>query len=280
MRNDERLGIIAGNRSLPLILTKRIKQTNRDCNLVAICFKGETSHSISRYVDKTYWIDVGKLGELKRILKEEGLRQCVMAGQINPLRIFRRKGWDDELTSLIKGICDFRPHTIFSEIIASLKKEGVIFLDMTLYLGEDLAEEGIMNGLVLSESSMKDIEFGLKIMSGFVELDVGQTVVVKGGGAVALESLEGTDRAIRRAYRLAGRGCTVLKFSKANQDLRFDVPVVGISTLKLLRSIKAANLVLEKNKVIILDKSAFLSLAKKWKISVVGRKKPEWNKFR
>jgi len=266
-----KIGIIAGNRHLPLLLAQRIKQANIAIKVIAICFKGETSPAISKYVDKTHWLGVGKLRELKAVLKVEGLKDCIMAGQINPLHIFRSKNWDKDLISLVGKIEDFRPHTIFKTILANLEAEGVHFLDSTAYLGQDLAKDGTMNNLEIDKSLAKDIDFGLQLIRRFVELDVGQTIVVKKGSVVGLESLEGTDRTIKRAYRLGGKGCLVLKFSKANQDLRFDVPVVGISTLKLLKRIEAKALVLEKEKVIILEKPRFLSLAKKWGIPVLGR---------
>jgi DUF1009 family protein len=268
-----KIGIVAGNRLLPLILAKSIKEKNKDCQIVAICFKGETNPAICGYVDSTHWIKIGSLRQMKEIIKEEGLKEWIMAGQINPLAIFKRKCWDSDLTALMEKIEDVKPHTIFINIINYLEKEGVAFLDSTAYLRDSLASEGVMNGLLLDKSIERDIEFGVGVASRFVELDVGQTVVVKAKSTVALESLEGTDRTIRRGFKLAGQGVTVLKFSKANQDLRFDVPVVGISTLNLLKKIKAASLVLEKNRVLILEKEKFLERAKKWGIPVVGREK-------
>ncbi|MBU1112443.1 MAG: UDP-2,3-diacylglucosamine diphosphatase LpxI [Candidatus Omnitrophica bacterium] len=267
-----RVGIIAGNRKLPLLLAQRIKQKDKQSKVVAICFRGETDPSIENHVDQAHWLKVGALGQLKEVIQAEGLKDWIMAGQINPLHIFRRKSWDKQLESLIGSASDFRPHAVFKAIINDLESVGINFLDSTVYLSDDLAKEGLMNFADFSDLN-QDIDFGLKVISRFVELDVGQTIVVKKGSVVGLESLEGTDRAINRAYRLAGKGCLVLKFSKSNQDLRFDVPVVGISTLKLLKSIKARGLVLEKDKVIILDKPLFLSLADKWKIPVIGRSK-------
>jgi DUF1009 family protein len=266
-----KLGIIAGNRLLPLLLAQRIRENNKDCQTVAICFKGETNLKIARYTDSQHWIKVGELGKLKAILAQQGITQCFMAGQINPLRVFRRKDWDQDLVSLVEKTRDFRPHTIFKAIISSLEEQGLEFVDSTSYLKDDLAKRGSMNNLSLSTKLKQDIDFGLKLISGFVELDVGQTIVVKQGLAGALESLEGTDRTIKRGFRICGRGCTVLKFSKVNQDLRFDVPVVGLATLRLLRQIKASGLVLESERVIILEKAKFLSLAEKWGIPVVGR---------
>jgi len=270
---NSKLGIIAGNRSLPLILAQRIKKSNKDCEVIAFCFKGQTSKQICRYVDKCFWFPVGALSSLRKSIKSEALSECIMGGQINPLYIFRREYWDQELTSLIDSSEDFRPHSIFGKIISYLEKSGAKFIDSTLYLKDDLADAGVMNKLTLPEGVIKDIDFGLDAISKFVDLDVGQVIAVKSKAVVALESLEGTDNTIKRAYKLAGNGCVILKFSKANQDLRFDVPVVGISTLKLLKRVKAAAVILEADKVIILEKQEFLSLAKKWKIPVVGRKK-------
>lgn len=269
-----KLGIIAGNRLLPVILAQKIKEKHPDGEVIAVCFRGETSSCILRYINKAYWLGVGSLGGLKKVITDEKLKEWFLVGQINPLRIFKRNNWDEELTALIENSRDLRPHNIFSEIISFLEKQaGVTFLDSTLYLKDELAQGGLMAGSNLDTAAQEDIDFGLKIISRFVELDVGQTVVVKKKSVVALESLEGTDRTIRRGYRLAGFGCTVLKFSKSNQDLRFDVPVVGVGTLELLRRIKAGSLVLEKGKVIILEKEKFLSLARKWGIAIVGAEK-------
>jgi DUF1009 family protein len=269
----KRLGIIAGNRLLPVTLAKNIKEKNLDTELIAFCIKGETSNLISDYAGKTYWFEVGELRALKEAIENEKLAECIMAGQITPAKIFRKKKWDKELSSLIENIEDLRPHTIFSRIIEYLEKGGTRFLDSTVYLKEFLAEDGLMNGVSQTDNAAKDIEFGVKIVSRFADLDIGQTAVIKSRSVVALESLEGTDNAIKRGYRLAKGGCTVIKFSKTNQDLRFDVPVVGMNTLRLLKKIKAQALVLEVGKVIILEKENFLALAEKWQIPVIGRNK-------
>jgi hypothetical protein len=273
MDKNNRLGIIAGNRLLPVILAKRIKEKKINCEVVAVCFKGETSPNIEKYADRCHWLRVGRLKDLKEVILKEGLKSWVMAGQINPLYIFKQRYWDTELKTLIGGISDFRPHTIFEKMINYMERLGVKFLDSTYYLEDDLVEFGDMTGLGIDEILNRNIDFGLNLVSKFVELDVGQTVVVRNRSAVGLESLEGTDRTIKRSYRLAGKDCLVFKFCKSNQDLRFDVPVVGLTTLKLLRKIKASGLVLEKGKVIILEKDKFLSLARKWHIPVVGKER-------
>ncbi|MFH1771907.1 MAG: UDP-2,3-diacylglucosamine diphosphatase LpxI [Candidatus Omnitrophota bacterium] len=268
-----KLGILAGNRLLPILLAKNIKEKDSSFELVAVCFKGETSKAIVRYVDRVRWVSPANLGQLRQAICVESLNKWIMAGQVNPLRIFNPKSFDEELSSLVNTISDFRPHNIFSEIIRYLERDGVKFLDSTLYMREFLAEGGVLNNAEIDDKISKDIDFGASLISRFVELDVGQTIVIKEKTAVALEGLEGTDRTIKRAFKIAGCGLTVLKFAKHNQDVRFDVPVVGMATLNLLRKIKAKAIVLEKDKVIILQKDEFLSSARKWGIAVVGRER-------
>lgn len=268
-----KIGIIAGNRRLPILLAKSIKDQFADSKITAICIRGETSVQIKRYVDKSFWFNIGELRKVKQAIQESNTRDWVMAGQINPLRVFSRRGWDSDLTALMKDVKDIRPHTIFDRVILYLEEAGVSFLDSTRYLQKNLASSGIMNGLSLTDKLRTDIDFGVGIISRFVELDVGQTIIVKAKSVIALESLEGTDNTIKRGFSLARKGCTVLKFSKSSQDLRFDVPVVGISTLKLLKKICAGSLVLETGKVLILDKEKFLSLSNRWKIPIIGSEK-------
>ncbi|MFO8053077.1 MAG: UDP-2,3-diacylglucosamine diphosphatase LpxI [Candidatus Omnitrophota bacterium] len=265
------IGIIAGSKNLPLLLAKRISERKNFTKITGVCFKGETSSKFCKYVDSCQWIRVGKLADLREAIKNQKIENWIMVGQISPLNIFREKNWDDELKKIIRRKTNFCPHKIFKVIINYLENEGINFLDSTLYLEDDLAKEGLMNGLNLSDSTKKNIEFGIDKISKFVEIDIGQTLVVKNNAVVAIESLEGTDNTIKRGAKIAGSGAVVLKFAKEAQDLRFDVPVVGISTLKLLKKIRAACLVLEKDKTIILNKEKFLDLSKKWKIPVVGR---------
>jgi len=265
-----KLGIIAGNRLLPIILSKAIKQKNPQIELVAFCFHHETSKLIKKYADNCHWFSVGDLGRLRDAIENEGLSECIMAGQITPLRIFNRRNWDNELIRLVDETKDMRPHTIFASIIRYLERHGVRFLDSTIYLTQNLASSGCMNNLVYSDYVKEDINFGTNIISRFVDLDIGQTAVIKNKSVVSLEALEGTDNTIKRGFRLAGGGCVVIKFSKANQDLRFDVPVVGIHTLKLLARIKASALLLESGKVLMLEKEKFLQFASKYKIPIIG----------
>ena len=258
-------------RFFPLIFCQSAKAKDRNLEVVAICFQKETNPLIRKYADKVFWLKVGQLQRLVDIIKKEDLKKAVMVGQINPQRIFNRKDWDDKMRKLAEDIEDFRPHTVFGRIINTLEILGVDFLDSTIYMKDFLATEGVMNRLKVNSKLWEDVDFGTELLSKFVELDVGQCIVVKEKTALALEGLEGTDRTIIRAYRLVGKGCVALKFSKRKQDLRFDVPVVGIKTLNVLKRIGAAALVLETDKVIILDKDKFLSQAKNFGIPIIGK---------
>ena len=268
-----KLGIIAGNRLFPVIFSRAVRIKDKSIELIAICFKGETNRNIIHYLDKSFWIYPGEMGKLLEIISKEKPDTMVMAGQINPKRIFQRKHWDDKMMKLAEDIRDFRPHTVFSRIIATIESTGTKFINSTMYMDDFLAEEGLMNKLEPSRKVWEDIDFGIKIISRFVELDIGQTIVVKNKSVVALESLEGTDNTIIRGCKISGGGCSALKFSKEGQDLRFDVPIVGMNTLKVLKKAGASSLVLEGGKVIILDKHKFIKQAREWGISIIGKAK-------
>ncbi|MCF7871132.1 MAG: UDP-2,3-diacylglucosamine diphosphatase LpxI [Candidatus Omnitrophica bacterium] len=270
---NKQIGIVAGSKNLPLLLAKRILESKKFTKIAAICFKGETSFKLCRYADKCLWVKAGKLKDLREAIKSQKVKDWVMAGQVNPLNIFKKSKWDDELKSVAEGKINFCPHTFFKAIINHLESEGINFLDSTLYLKNDLAKEGVMNGLGLPEATKENIDFGLDKISKFVEIDIGQVLVVKNKTVVAIESLEGTDNTIKRGFKIAGPGAAIFKCAKGSQDLRFDVPVVGISTLKLAKRIQASCLVLEEGKTIILEKEKFLYLSKKWKIPVIGLKR-------
>ncbi len=265
-----KIAIIAGNRSLPILLARGIRELERNKQIICFCFKGETSRRILDYADKVYWLMPGQLGKLRRAIHDEGVGQAVFAGQISPWRIFYPRFWDEELTALIKTTKDFRPHAIFSAIIKTIENDGVRFIDSTLYLKEAMATRGVMNAVEPSSAVAGDIDYGSAVIKRFVELDIGQTIAVKNSAVVAAETLEGTDRTIKRAGQLSGQGVVVLKFSKANQDMRFDVPVVGTTTLKVMRRVGAKALALEEGRVIILEKEKFFTLADHYGISVMG----------
>ena len=266
-----KIGLIAGDRDLPLLFAAQVKKHAPESELTVIALRGETKKQIASFADKIYWITPGRISESIKILKKEGVTDLIMLGQVSPVRIFMsRRGWDDLTKKIVSTINDFRPHSVFKEIIATYESFGFNFLSTLTYMKDNLVLEGANNNVIVSDADRYAIEQSLSIAEDIVELDIGQTVVFKNKAVVAVEALEGTDECIRRAGRICGRGFIVVKRARKEQDVRFDVPVVGIKTISLLKRLKAKALVLHAQKTIILDKQKVLETADKAGIAVVG----------
>jgi len=266
-----KLGLIAGNRTFPLLFSSSAKSKNSQLEIVAVAVKGETDKRLAKFVDKIFWVDIGKLREVLNIFLEEKVDKIVLAGQISPYRIFKdRSNWDELMNKIFKSISDFRPHSIFSEIIKEFESQGLSFINSTTFLEEHLAKEGLNNNLRIEDSLQEDIASAVELARKIVDLDIGQTVVFKDKAIVAVEALEGTDNTIKRAYKICGPNFLVVKLAKKNQDLRFDVPVIGLNTIKLLKKLKAKALVIEKGKTLILNRDKVLFLSEEANIPILG----------
>lgn len=256
------LGLIAGSRKFPLIFARAAR--DRGYKVVAFAVRGDAWRAINKCADKVVWLRLREFGRLGDIMKREGINEVVMAGQISPGRLFSSEVMRDAgLREVFAGMKDKRADTIFSTVIRHLEKSGVKFLDSTAFLGEMMPERGLLCGPEPSPEQSKDIEFGFKLAKEVAGFDIGQTVAVKSGAIVGVEAFEGTDNLIRRAGKIAGRGFTVVKVSKPRQDPRFDVPVVGLCTVKTLLRCGAACLAIEAGKTLFIDKEASLAFAER-----------------
>lgn len=265
----EKIGLIAGNRRFPVIFSQAAKK--RHYHIVAIAIKGDTSRILNKYVDKLYWIGLGELNRLVKIFKAEGVTKVAMAGQISPYRLFSKEiERNEEIKDLLSSIKDKRADTIFGAIADKLKKAGLELIGSTTFLSELLPREGTLTKREPGVSEWEDIRFGLALAKEIAALDIGQTVAVKDKAIVAVEALEGTDNLIRRAGQISRGGMTVVKVSKPGQDMRFDVPVVGMNTVKNLIKSKARCLAIEANKTLFIDKDASIKLADKKDIAIVA----------
>jgi DUF1009 family protein len=194
-----------------------------------------------------------------------------MAGQVSPRRLFSREvRQSPALQELLQAVKDKRADTIFGAIAERLKAEGLNLMDSTTFLKESLVTKGILNSGALSPDAWEDINFGFRLAKEVAGLDIGQTVAVKEKAIVAVEGLEGTDNLIRRSGRLAGGGLTIVKVAKPKQDLRFDIPVIGLNTIRNLARAKARCLAVEAGKVLFLDKEPALKLASAKGIVIAG----------
>lgn len=265
----EKIGLIAGNRRFPIVFSQSAKAKNYA--VVAVAIRGDTSPKLSKIVEKIYWLKISEFSKLFEIFKKEGISKVVMAGQINPRRLFAKEiDKDRELKNLLAGIKDKKADTIFGAIAEKLKEAGFHLLDSTTFIEDLLPKKGLLTKRKLSPLEWEDIYFGLNLAKEIADLDIGQTVAVKNKAIVAVEALEGTDNLIRRAAKIARGGFTVVKVSKPKQDKRFDIPVVGLNTVKNLIKAQAACLAIEAGRTLFIDQEESLRLADKKGISIVA----------
>jgi DUF1009 family protein len=264
----EKIGLIAGNRKFPLLFAEAAKRNNY--YIVAVAIKGDTSAKLRKLVDKIYWIGLGELGRMFEVFKKEGVTKAVMAGQISPYRLFSKElERNEEIKGLLDRIRDKKADTIFGAIAEELQEVGLELLDSTAFLKELLPQKGTLTKREPGFNEWEDVYFGFDLAKAVAGLDIGQTIAVKTKAVVAVEALEGTDSLIRRAGRIA-RGLTVIKVSKPNQDMRFDVPVVGLNTVKNLIQVRARCLAIEAGKTLFIDKEKSIELADKKGVSIVA----------
>ncbi len=269
-RNIETLGLIAGNRSLPLLLARQARQMGVK-RLVAVGFEGETDPALASVVDKLVWLKVGQLSKLITAFKAESVRHCVMAGQIAPRNLFDIRP-DLRAMALLFKLKEKNAHTIFGAMAAELKKEGVELIEAVPWLEPLMPKAGFRLGPAVSDAQQADIDFGFRIAKEVSRLEIGQTVVVKGGTVLAVEGFEGTDKCLARGGELASAagGAVAVKVAKEKHDLRFDIPCVGPATLEVCAQNRISVLALESGRSLLLEREQCEKLARQNRITVVA----------
>jgi UDP-2,3-diacylglucosamine hydrolase len=263
------IGLIAGNGRFPLLFAKAAK--DKGIKVIAAAIKGDTSFLIHLLADKVVWFAPGELKKLFEYFRLEGVCQVLMAGQVHPRNLFDKNvAVDEEFRALFDALSDRRCDTIFGAIAEKLKTYGLELLDSTILLKDHLAPKGTLTRRAPTEEELTDIQFGIRIAKEMGGLDVGQTVVVKGKAVVAIEAMEGTDQAILRGGLIAKEGAVVVKTSKPDQDVRFDVPVVGPRTIQTMHKCRASCLAIEAGKTLIIDREKTVTLANRYNISIVA----------
>lgn len=263
------LGLIAGNRSLPLVFARQARVLGVK-RLVAVAFEGETDPNLVSLVDETVWLKVGQLSKLLAAFTDRGITQCVMAGQIAPKNLYDLRP-DLRAMALLFRLKEKNAHTIFGAIAEELKKEGVELIEATPWLAPLMPGSGFLLGPKPSPEQRADLEFGYRIAKETSRLEIGQTVVVKGGTVLAVEGFEGTDQCLARGGELAGRsgGAGAVKVAKEKHDLRFDIPCLGPQTLQCCVASGISALAFESGRALLLEQEACEALAKKNKLTVM-----------
>lgn len=270
----DKVGLIAGNGNFPLLFATEAKKAGVN-EVIAVAFKKETKPEIEDVCDKVLWIKVGELNKLINFFKNNGAKTAVMAGQITPTSLFSKLKLDLRMIKLLASLKNKKADTIFGGIADELKKDGILLDDSTRYLKSIMPPPGLINKVKPSKENLEDIDFGLTIAKEIGRLDIGQTVVVKDKAILAVEGFEGTNACILRGGELGKKNVVVVKTAKPNQDMRFDVPVVGELTLKAAIEAKAKVVAFESYKTLLLDREEVIKLANKNKISLISVEKRE-----
>ncbi|MBI3931928.1 MAG: UDP-2,3-diacylglucosamine diphosphatase LpxI [Acidobacteria bacterium] len=264
----EPLGLIAGNGRFPFLVAAAARRAGR--RIVTVAVREEAFPELEKEVDVFHWVGLGQLGRCIEVLRKEGVREAVMAGQVKHRQIFSNIVPDLKLMGVLARLAVRNTDSLIGGVAETLGREGITLLPSTELLQDQMAGAGALTRLAPSRASVKDVEYGRKIARALAGMDLGQTVVVKDRAAVALEAMEGTDEVIRRAGRIAGPGTTVVKVAKPKQDMRFDVPVVGTGTLAAMSEAGAATLAVEAGRTLLIDRTDFLAAADRARIAVLG----------
>ncbi len=262
------LGIIAGNRSLPLLFAKEARRQGVK-RLVAVAFEGETNPSLASLVDDIVWLKVGQLSRMIAAFTDRGVKHCVMTGQIAPRNLFEVRP-DLRALALLLRLREKNAHTVFGAIADELRRDGVELIEATPWLKPLMPGSGFQLGPKLSDAQRADVAFGFRIAKEVSRLEIGQTVLVKDGTVLAVEAFEGTDKCLARGGELAGKagGAVAVKVAKEKHDLRFDIPCLGPQTLEACAAARIAALVFEAGKSLLLEQEACARLARTHKIAV------------
>jgi DUF1009 family protein len=264
----ENIGLIAGNNRFPFLVAQEIKKTGD--RVVCIALKEEADPNLEGFCDKVFWFSVGKFQKIIDTLKSENVKTVIMTGQVKHVKIYSAIGMDVRAIKVMGSLINKKTNTILKTIASEFEKDGMHLIDSHTYLKHLLALPGLIAGKQLSLDESKDVDFGYKIAKGIASFDIGQTVVVKDRSVLAVESVEGTDECIKRAYKLGGENSVVIKVAKPDQDFRFDVPVIGLQTVDTLRQNKVRAMAIESGVTLILDKDEVIKKAKEEKVTIFG----------
>jgi UDP-2,3-diacylglucosamine hydrolase len=268
-----RLGLIAGNGRFPFLVLDAARGAGHDVTVIGL--REETFPELAEVaarppVAPMHWISIGQLGACIAALKDARVERAVMAGQVRHSKLFDiRPDWT--LGRVLTRLATRNTDSIIAGVADVLRDEGIELIDSTAFLRPLMARDGTLTRREPTGDERADFEFGHRIADTIAGLDIGQTIAVKSAAVVAVEAMEGTDAVIARAGQLAGPGTRIVKVAKPNQDMRFDVPVVGVSTIQAMKSAGATALAIDAGKTLMIDGDAIVKAADEAGIAIVGR---------
>jgi DUF1009 family protein len=261
-------GLIAGNGQFPFLVLEGARRAGTPLAVVAI--KEETDKRIADLADDVTWIGIGQLGKMISFFKRRNVTKAIMAGQVKHVQIFSGAMPDVRMFKMLWNLPKRNTDALIGGVADELSKEGIELIDSTYFVKDHLAGLGDLTKRGPSEVESANIAYGLHIAAEIARLDLGQTIVVRASACVAIEAMEGTDATIRRAGELANGKLTVIKVAKPDQDMRFDVPVVGVPTIEAMIASGATCLSVTAGKTLMFDREEMIDLANKNRIAIVG----------
>ena len=269
-----RIGLIAGNGRFPFLVLDAARGAGHDVTVVAI--KEEAFPALAEAAARPpaadfHWVSLGQLGRCISTLRNAGVSQAVMAGQVRHTKLFTDIVPDMALLGVLMRLKAKNTDALISGVADALRDNGITLVDSTAFLQPLLAREGLLTRRAPTAPESEDMAFGHTIADAIAGLDIGQTIAVKSSAVVAIEAMEGTDAVIARAGHLAGAGVCVVKVAKPNQDMRFDVPVVGVSTIEAMHLVGATTLSVDAGKTLMIDGEAIIRAADEAGITIIGR---------
>lgn len=264
----KRIGLIAGAGDMPMIWARAARA--KGAEIVAVAIAEESKKGLEGIVDQLHYFSVGQVGKIIKTFKDERLKELVFIGKVNKSLIFKDIKFDLRAITLMAKLKDRKDDTIMLAIVDELKKEGITVLEQTIFLEDMMPGPGVLTKRKPTKEEMADVEFGMEMAKGSAGLDIGQTVVIKNKAVMAVEAIEGTDEAIKRGGTLGRGGIVVVKVAKPDQDLRFDIPTVGINTLTSLIEADGKVIAIEANKTFVVNMENLVREADKNGVAIVA----------
>ena len=265
---EKKQGLIAGDGLLPVKMAQYAKENGFE--VVAISLSNDNCRELKKYCSKVYSFCPGEALKIEKVLKEEGIKQLTFLGKVSKSIILKRPKFDSKALDFIKRAVRLNDDKVMLMLIEELENIGITIIDQTTFIKNLMIPSGILGKVQPTKDQVEDVKYGYWLAKETGKLDIGQSVVIKDKMIMAVEAIEGTDKCIRRGCKLAKKDACVIKVAKPNQDKRFDIPAIGLRTLKTMRKYKASLIAVEAGETIIVDQEAVIKYADKHNIVIMA----------
>lgn len=265
---EDKQCLIAGDGKLPVIMAENACKNG--FKVVAISLSSDNRKELKKYCSKVYVFGPGEIGKIRKTLNNEGIKQVTFIGKVHKGLLLRCPKFDSEALRLLKEMERLNDDAVMLKIVDLLEEQGIQVLDQTIFIKNLMAPQGVLTKCLPSEEQGEDVNYGFWLAKEMGKLDVGQSVVIKDRMIMAVEAIEGTDKCIRRGGKIAKKNAVVVKVAKPTQDKRFDIPAIGLRTLKLLKKYKCSMIAIEAGETIIVDQKKVIDFANKHNIVVMS----------